>query len=45
MNSLTKAGYACIFDDQKLSVYDANNTKIKVSSSAVLEGWHVLGKG
>ena len=45
MNSFTKAGYTCIFNEDKLRVYDANNTKINVTRSAVLKGWYVPGKG
>ena len=35
---LAKAGYILIFNNDEANNYDANNTKIKVSRSAVLRG-------
>ena len=36
---LIQAGYVGIFDKDELAIYDARNTKIKVSRAAVLNGW------
>jgi hypothetical protein len=33
------ANYIAIFDKDKINIYDANNTKVTVSCSAILCGW------
>ena len=40
INNLSNENHISIFDGDKLSIYDANNTKVTVSRRAVLEGWH-----
>ena len=39
---VTRNGYIPIFQEDKMSVYNAWNTTITVSRAAVLEGWYVL---
>ena len=41
MNMLAVEQYIIIFDKDKVSIYDASNTKICVSRRVILEGWHV----
>ena len=36
---LAESGYVSIFGNEEVNVYDANNTEIKVSRSAVLRGY------
>ena len=38
INKLAEENYISVFDGDKLSIYDANNTEITVSRRAVLEG-------
>ena len=38
------AGYAWIFDQDEIGVYDTTNTKITTSQAAVIKGWHVAGE-
>jgi hypothetical protein len=39
MAAFADANYIAIFDKDKLNIYDANNTKVTVSCSAILCGW------
>ena len=45
MNELTKEGYVPIFDDNKLSVYDAHTTTFTVLQKSILEGWYLPHEG
>ena len=40
VNRLVKQGYAALFTDDGFKVYDATNTKIRVSRDAVLNGYY-----
>ena len=44
MCTMTRNGYIPIFEVDKMSIYDARNTKITVSRAVVLEGWYVPHK-
>jgi hypothetical protein len=33
------AGYINVFDDKEVNIYDAQNTTLKVSRTAILRGW------
>ena len=39
------AGYASIFDQEEVSVYDTTNTKITTSRAAIMKGWRVPEEG
>ena len=45
MNMLAAKNYITIFGKDKVSIYNANNTKIYVFRQAILEGWHVKKEG
>ena len=45
INKLANENYISVFDGDKLSIYDANSTRITVSRRAVLEGWHSEHEG
>jgi hypothetical protein len=36
---LANTNYISVFDKNKINIYDANNTKVTVSCSAILYGW------
>ena len=38
------AGYAWIFDNDEVQVFDKKNTKITTSRAAVMKGWRVPGE-
>ena len=42
---LDAENYITIFDKGKVSIFDANDTKITVSKKVILEGWHVKKEG
>ena len=44
MSTMTRNGYIPIFEGDKISIYNAGNTPITVSRTAVLEGWYVPHK-
>ncbi len=39
MAKFADANYIAIFDKDELNIYDAKNTKVTVSCSAILRGW------
>ena len=45
INRLVKEGYIPIFTDDGFKVYDASNTKIRVSRDAVLRGYYCSDEG
>ena len=44
MSTMTRNGYIPVFKGDKMSIYDARNTKITVLRAAVLGGWYVPHK-
>ena len=45
INKLADENYISIFDGDKLSIYDRNNTQVMVSRQAVIKCWHSEHKG
>ena len=39
INEFAKEDYITIFDGDEVNIYDARNTKVKVSRGAILRGW------
>ena len=44
-NKFVDAGYAWLFDEDEVAVYDMTDTKITTSRGAVLKGWRVPNEG